>query len=450
MLYGTSIWMLLLSSGSAHMAQQIYKGNLLSSLSYDELKIIENGYIVVKDGIISDVYEKLPAEYNNEKITDYGDRLIIPAFSDLHMHAPQFAQRGIGMDRLLMDWLNDYTFPQEANFKDLAYASKIYARLIREFLRHDSFHLSLFTTLHYEACDLLFKMLEDSGLYAYTGLVNMDMNSPDYYVDDTNVSLEKTERFIAEHQYSQRVRPILTPRFAPTCSAKLMKGLGELALKYDLGVQTHLVESKAEAAWAKELYPDCASDGEIYEKYGLLQGSGPKIFAHVIFPTPTEERILKQYDGYAVHCPDATSNIIAGIMPLSKLHENGINITIGSDVGGGHFLAIYRQIARAAQISKMKEFYEEDYSKIELKNAFYMATAASEKIFPHSGKLEKGYRFDALVIENMLDKEYERPIADALERFCYIGDDSNIFARFIDGRLIDPDTIYKMICKKYL
>ena len=215
--------------------------------------------------------------------------------------------------------------------------------------------------------------------------------------------------------------------------------------KYDLGVQTHLVESKAEAAWAKELYPEFGSDGQIYESCGLLQGKGPKIFAHVIFPSEVEERILKEYDGISVHCPDATSNITAGIMPASAMHEKGLKIALGSDVGGGHFLGIYRQIARAAQISKMKEFYEEDYKRIKLANAFYMATVTGGSIFDRVGKLEKGYRFNALIIDNMLDEEYATSLQDALERFCYIGDERNIFERYIDGVRVDPEAVYQKL-----
>ena len=426
---------------------QIHKGNIITSASYDELKIVKQGYIAVKDGFIEDVSDTLKDEYKNETLIDHKDDLILPAFSDLHMHAPQYPQRGIGMDCLLFDWLNDYTFPQESNYRDIDYARSVYARLVREFLRQGSFHLSLFTTIHYDACDLLYRMLKEAGLYAYTGLVNMDRNSPDYYVDDTDVSLSKTERFITEHLDDEKVKPILTPRFAPTCSKKLMEGLGRLAEKYDVGVQTHLVESKAEAAWAKELYPEYASDGEIYEACGLLKGSGPKIFAHVIFPTETEERILKEYDGISVHCPDATSNIIAGIMPAAKMKEKGLKIALGSDVGGGHFLGIYRQIARAAQISKMKEFYEPDNKKIELANAFYMATVNGGSIFDRVGKLEKGYRFNALVIEDMLDEEYHTSLADALERFCYIGDERNIRERYIDGKKIDPDEVFQRLLK---
>lgn len=424
------------------MAKNIYKGNIISSKSYDELNVIENGYIVEEDGFIIDVYNNLPDEYKNNEIIDYSDKLIIPAFSDLHMHAPQYVQRGIGMDCLLFDWLNNYTFPQESNYKDINYAKSVYSKLVADFVRQGSFHLSLFTTLHYDACDLLFKMLDKTGLYAYTGLVNMDRNTADYYIDTTNDSLDKTERFIVEHSYSDKVKPIITPRFAPTCTKELLIGLGQLSEKYNIGVQTHLVESKAEAAWAKELFPEYESDGEIYEKCGLLNNDGPKIFAHVIFPTEIEERILKEYNGISVHCPDATSNVIAGIMPLSDMNKKGLKISLGSDVGGGHYLGIYTQIARAINISKIKSFYEEGYEKVNLANAFYLATVNGGSIFDKVGKLEKGYRFNALVIDNMLDKEYMTSLEDSLERFCYIGDDRNIKYRYLDGKLIDPEEVY--------
>ncbi|MBR0474988.1 MAG: amidohydrolase family protein [Erysipelotrichaceae bacterium] len=432
------------------MAITVYRGNIVTSESLTKLKVIENGYVVVEDGIIKAVLEEMTDEYRNYVVRNFGDGIIIPAFSDLHMHAPQFTERGIGMDCLLFDWLNNFTFPQESGFRDIEYARKIYPQVIREFLRHGTFQVNLFSTIHYDSCDLLFKLLMESGMYAYSGKINMDSNSPDYYVESTEESISSTERFIVEHQgLSDKVKPIIIPRFAPTCSLELLKGLGELAGKYDVGLHTHLVESIAEAAWSKELFPMCASDGEIYEMTGLLQGNGPKIFAHVIFPTEVEERILKQYNCTSVHCPDATTNITAGIMPASKMLDNGYSIAIGSDVGGGHFTGIYRQISRAVQLSKMKEFYEEDYKRLIFAEAFYMATVNGGKVFGNIGKIEPGYKFNALVIDGMQDDGYKITTEQCVERFCYIGDDRNIVARFIDGQFIDPEEVYKRLIEKY-
>ena len=401
----------------------------------------ERQYVFVRDGVIGEIAPVLPEEYDGIPVTDCGRGVMIPAFSDLHIHAPQYAQRGIGMDCLLFDWLTTHTFPEESRFEDTAYARRIYARLIRDMLRDGTMHASFFTTLHYDACLLLFRMLEESGMRAFCGITNMDRNTADGYVDTTAGSLAKTERFLRECGPGGDVRPILTPRFAPTCTGELLEGLGRLGAKYGAGMQTHLVESRAEAEWACALFPDCASDGEIYEKYGLL-GNGPVLFAHVIFPTETEFGILGKYACVPVHCPDATTNITAGIMPFSSMRERGSEPALGTDVGGGHHTGIYRQVSRAVQLSKMKEFYEPECRRIRFVDAFAAGTAAAESVFPGTGRLEPGCRFDALVIDGMEDEGGLLSPEERLERFCYIGDDRNIVARYLNGRPVDPDEVY--------
>ena len=433
------------------MSLGVYRGTIIYTDNPNQFVVVKKGNVVVENGIIEGVYEeKLPDRYRDLPVTDYGDNLIIPAFSDLHIHAPQFVERGVGMDCLLFDWLNNYTFPQESKFSNTEYARIIYSQLIYQFLKHGTFQANLFSTIHYDSCDLLFRMLMESGMYAYSGKINMDMNSPEFYVEETGKSLEDTERFILEHKdLSDHVKTILIPRFAPTCSRELLLGLGKLAVKYNQGLHTHLVESKAEAAWAKELFPDCSSDGEIYEKLGLLDGNGPKLFAHVIFPTETEDRVLKQYDCISVHCPDSTSNITAGIMPSQLMTERGYQVGLGTDVGGGHFMGLYRQIARSVQISKMKEFYEPEHKRLILSQAFYMATVTGGEVFGRIGKIKPGYRFNALVLGNLQDEGYELTPLECLERFCYSGDDRNIIDRFIDGKNIDPDTILNRLRKMH-
>lgn len=429
------------------MERKIFAGSLVTSESFDRLKVCNRRYITVEDGIIEGVYESaeaIPASFRDVPVTDYGKDIIIPSFSDLHIHFPQYAERGVGMDCLLFDWLNNYTFPQEAKFSDREYARIIYAQVIRDLIKNGTTQVNLFSTIHRESDDLLFEMLRKSGIYAYSGKINMDMNSPDFYVESTEASLYETEKFLAEHPFDadRRVKPILIPRFAPTCSEKLLKGLGNLGRKYHVGLHTHLVESKAEAAWARELFPQYGSDGKIYEECGLLEG-GVNIFAHVIFPTETEYRILKDYNCLSVHCPDATTNITAGIMPATDLIKAGLNVSIGTDVGGGHFMGIYRQIGRAVQLSKMKEFYEEGYDRLLFANAFYMATVNGGSAFGKIGKIEPGYRFNALVLSGMQDVGYELPVVECVERFCYIGDDRNISHRFVDGKELDAEKTFK-------
>ncbi len=420
---------------------KVYRSNLATAPAMGELTCLEHVFTVVQNGVIEGIYPELPANYKGIPVTDFGNGILIPAFSDLHIHASQFTERGVGMDCLLFDWLNNYTFPQEAGFASLTYAEKIYPQVIRELLRHGTMHASFFTTIHYDACGLFFDLLKKSGLYAFTGKVNMDRNSPDYLIEDTEESIRETDRFIAEHMGDSHVKPILTPRFAPTCSEKLLKGLAEIGKRRQVGLQTHLVESRAESAWTKELFPAYRTDGDIYEKLGFLD-NGPVIFAHVIFPEETDLEILKRHGCMSVHCPDATTNITAGIMPVSSLAAEGLPVSLGSDIGGGHGVAVYRQVGRAVQLSKMKEFYESDYKRITFADAFYMATAAGGSVFGKVGQLAEGYQFNALVIDGIEDKGLEgtdeaHTVPELLERFCYIGDDRNIAARFLDGKLLE-------------
>ena len=415
---------------------EIYHGDILYSENREKLNVYENSYIAVENGLVEGIYAQIPEKFSGVEVTDYGRALIIPAFSDLHVHAAQFIQRGIGMDLLLSDWLNIYTFPQESHFADPSYAEPIYEAYVNDMIRHGTFHACIFTTIHRHSTNILFKKLEEKGLRALVGKVNMDFQSPDYLCETTEESLRETEIFLDEHSGGERVKPILTPRFVPTCSRELLWGLGKLGKKYQVGVQTHVVESRWEAAESLRLFPDCRSDSEIYEKAGLL-GNGPSVFAHVIFPTEDDLRVMKEYHCTAVHCPDATNNVIAGIMAVDRLHREGLHLALGSDIGAGQQNGIYRQCAAAVKLSKLKEFYEPELGKtINIADSFYMATKAGGEVFGNVGTFEPGYVFDALVIDNLEDEGHPMTPAQRLERFCYAGDDRNIIARYLNGSFV--------------
>ena len=414
---------------------EIYRGNIVYSKSSKELVSIVHGYIIVSNGVIQDVFKELPKEYKDYKITDFGNAVIIPAFNDLHVHAPQYPNRGIAMDKLLSDWLNEYTFPLESKYKDEEFAKKVYSAFVDDLIKHGTLHASIYATIHNRATDYLISCLESKGIQAYVGKVNMDKDSPDILIEDTKQSLIDTETFIKKHINNKYAKPILTPRFAPTCSFELLKGLGELANKYHVGCQTHIVESLWEKEEAKKCFKDCRCDMQIYEEAGLLKNK-PFIAGHFIFPSEEDINLLKKSDGFAIQCPDATTNVIAGIMQTGKLLDEGINLGIGSDISAGSYLGIYRQVASVVRLSKLKAFYEPDNRTINFNEAFYMATLGSGKLFDKVGSLEKGYYFDALVIDDLEDDFMKLEPAQIVERFCYSGDVNNIKHRFLRGEEI--------------
>ena len=102
------------------------KGNIVYSKYPEKIEICDNSYLLYEGNKIIGVFSKIPDAYSEIQVKDYGDRLIIPGLVDLHVHAPQYAFRGLGMDLELLDWLNTNTFPEEAKYKDPEYAQKAY------------------------------------------------------------------------------------------------------------------------------------------------------------------------------------------------------------------------------------------------------------------------------------------------------------------------------------
>lgn len=414
----------------------ICRGNIVYSKDRNELDAHSDSYIAVEDGRVEGIYERLPEKFEGTPVKDFGDNVIIPAFSDLHVHAPQFPQRGLGMDLLLADWLNTYTFPQEARYADLDYAKEVYSAFLKTLTENGTFHACVYGTIHREATSWLIGQMEEKKIRAFAGKVNMDIQSPENLCETTEDSLRETEIFLESFAGNRYAKPILTPRFAPTCSFELLKGLGRLGQKYGVGMQTHLVESRWEALESIRLNPDCSCDTEIYEKAGLLE-NGPVVAAHFIFPGENDLRILKKYGGYAVQCPDATVNIIAGIMRTAYLADEGIRLGIGSDIAGGHLPGIYTQVGRSVQLSKLKAFYEPEGNRaIPFANAFYMATKEGGALFGKVGSLEPGYEFDALVIRDFSDSFRKITPEETVERFCYTGNPRDILAGFIQGEQV--------------
>ncbi len=411
-----------------------YKGNILYSKDKDTLISKENSYIVVMDGVVKEICDQLPNGFPKENIIDWGNHLILPGFCDMHVHAPQFLQRGVGMDRELLDWLNTYTYPNEAKFRDKEHARKIYSLFADELIRQGTLHVNCFSSIHYDASEILFDILEQRGLFAFTGKLNMDQNSADYYIETTEQSIIDTERFIRQHQSDGNVKASIVPRFSITCSEKLLAGLGRLSEKYGAPVHSHMCEALNEMKICKELFPDYKNGAEIFYKNNLL-GQRPTIMAHCIFMDDDVLELMKNPNCMAVHCPEATANVNAGgIMPVKKLLNMGINLAIGSDIGGGANLSIARGIATTIQHSKIRNMFDPQWEAVNLKEAFYMATRSGGRFFKNVGAFDEGYYFNALVVDDSSVCSDDMTPVERMERFCYAGDDRNIRMRYILGK----------------
>ena len=272
---------------------KILKGNLVSAPALGKLEIVEHGCLVLHDdGSIQSVEKAVPQSADAEVI-DYGDALIMPSFVDMHLHAPQYPMLGMGMDLPLIDWLNTYTFKTEARFEDSDYARRIYKKLASDLITSGTTRVCMFSSLHTDATLILMEELEKAGVTGYVGKVNMDRNGlPGKLQETTEESVRETLRWLDACHF-EHIKPILTPRFTPSCTDELMAELGRIAAARGLYVQSHLSESTNEIAWVKELHPECSQYWETYDKYGLWKtipswhtASGPTSASAPPFVTP--------------------------------------------------------------------------------------------------------------------------------------------------------------------
>lgn len=416
----------------------ILKGTFLHTPALGELEIRPNAYLVTNNTAVVGLYDTLPPEYEGQPVTDWGDALIIPAFTDLHIHAPQIINRGIGYDKELLPWLETYTFPAEARFADPTFADRAWKAFLNHLWAVGTLRFSAFATIHKEAAWRLMELTEQSGLRGLIGKVNMDRNSPDSLREDTHASLADTEELICRSREElHHTRFILTPRFVPSTTPELMDGLGQLGEKYDLPIQSHLSENPSEVAWVAQLHPDIPTYTQVYEAYGLLR-QDKTIMAHAIHLSDGEKDLLKDKGVMLAHCALSNTNLSSGIMPLRQDLGLGLRCCVASDVAGGHTANLARSVAATVQTSKLNGLNHPDQSPLSLAEAFYLATRGAGSFFGDGGAFLPGFEFDALVLRpSTLDALVERTPFERLEQFLYDGDDRNIAARYCAGSLVE-------------
>lgn len=410
-------------------------GHIVYTPTPEAMAIYPNHYLVCKNGKSAGVYAALTADDSRLPIYDYRDHIVLPGLCDTHVHAPQYAFRGLGMDMELLDWLNSRTFPEEARYSDIDYAETAYALFANALRRGATTRAAVFATTHIPATMALMRLMEKTGLNSFVGKVSMDENAPASLLEG-DAALERAEEWITSSLSAfRRTKPIITPRFVPSCSAKLLKGLGKLVRKYDLPVQSHLSENRSEAEWVKELCPWSDSYGDVYEIFDLFGDGIPTVMAHCVHSDAYERKWLKRRGVLISHCPASNINLSSGIAPVRKYLDDGIRVSLGSDIAGGFELSIFRAMADAIQSSKIRAIYSPDAGKpLRASEALYMGTKAASPLFGKVGSFEKDYAFDCVVIDDsLLTAPKALSVAERVERVIYLDRDIIIRAKFVGG-----------------
>ena len=414
---------------------KILKGNLVSAPALGALEIVEHGCLVLDDGGSILSAEKTVPSSADAEVIDYGDALIIPSFVDMHLHAPQYPMLGMGMDLPLIDWLNTYTFKTEARFADNDYARRIYKKLASDLITSGTTRVCMFSSLHTDATLILMEELEKAGVTGYVGKVNMDRNGSPELQETTEQSMHETLRWLDECRRFTHVKPILTPRFTPSCTDELMRWLGALARERGLYVQSHLSENKGEIAWVKELCPDCAQYWESYDRAGLWKPH--TVMAHCVHSDEREREAMRAHGVVTAHCAGSNINICSGVAPVRTLLREGNLVTLGSDIAGGALLAMNKVITMSIRASKFRHMQTDGKDAfLTVEEGYYLGSSAGHEYFGGHGGFVNGDKLHAIVVDDADFTEPAHPLSvrERFERAIYMLHRHNIVSVWSEGR----------------
>lgn len=449
------------------MHTRFFKGSFFHTPSYGVLEFMEEALMVVDEkGMIQQVLQTTDDAYEqtltmakaSKNLTELAkEQYFLPGFIDLHVHAPQWPQAGVALDAPLETWLNECTFPLEAKYSDLAFATAVYEDLVQHLLSVGTTTVLYFATVHLEASLALAKICATKGQRGLIGKVVMDLAemNPDYYRDASAQSaIEETEAFILAVKkmgegIQQGVYPVVTPRFVPSCSEQALAGLGALAQKYDVHVQSHCSESQWEHNHVFERFGK--RDTEVLRDFGLLQEKS--VMAHCNFLNENDGAIYHETGTAVAHCPISNVYFSNGVLPVKKLKEQGVEMGLGTDISGGFSPSLYDNIKQAVMASRILEDGVDVKrpsaqrgvadSRISVVEAFSLATqGGGEALSLPIGVLQPGFACDLQVIDL---KAKENPIQtfgvftqpeEILQKILYLATSSNIRQVWVQGQLV--------------
>uniref|UniRef100_A0A8C5PQ07 Guanine deaminase n=1 Tax=Leptobrachium leishanense TaxID=445787 RepID=A0A8C5PQ07_9ANUR len=282
------------------------------------------------------------------------NEFFMPGLVDTHIHAPQYSFVGSGMDKPLLQWLEYTTFPTEYTYSDLEIAENVYRTVVRRTLMNGTTTACYFATIHTDASLLLADIANQYGQRAFIGKVCMDCNETyPRYRETSEESINETKRYIEEMEKKKydRVKAIITPRFAISCTEKLLNALGCLAEKYNLHIQSHISESTAEIEEVRRLFPGYNNYTEVYSKNKLL--TNKTVMAHGCYLTDEELSIFQSKGASISHCPNSNISLCSGHLDVQNVLKQNVKLGLGTDVAGGYSISILDAIRKAVETSKI-------------------------------------------------------------------------------------------------
>jgi guanine deaminase len=264
--------------------------------------------------------------------------VVMPGMVDLHAHLPQMANSGVGFALDLLTWLDRLTFPTERSWSDVAVAERLSPAIFEAFAAAGTTTVLGYGVVYEAATDAAFRAAEAHGIRAILGKVMMDRGTYDEVIEPSTIldrSLRESADLISRWHGADdgRLGYAVTPRFAVSCSAEMLRQSAALARSTGAWWQTHVSEDAFEIAEVARCFPEARDYVDIYDRAGGL--GEHTVLAHGIHLSDRELARLVETGTRIAHCPASNLFLGAGVMPLSKFLRARLSIGLGSDVSGG-------------------------------------------------------------------------------------------------------------------
>lgn len=397
------------------------RGRILNPLSDTQCEYFKDGLIVARlaagDWIVDAIGHapEIAARYGLDlDACPPNDGTLLPPFYDTHFHWVQDDVREMPKASLL-EWLETYTFPEEARFANPDYAEAKAEAFWKRIVATGTVGGLCYSSIHSVALDAA--MRHALPTFRIGGSL-MTMNCPDFLQ-------QKKDQAIGAVRYGYekyRQRYCVTPRFAPTTHPEVMTAAAKLARNKGLFQQTHLDETKAEIEWVLGIYDKLEGfEGvqtytEIYHRCGML---GPRtVMGHAIHLEPSELELLAKTDTAIASCPTSNApfeqdGLGSGLFNFEQAERYGIRWALASDIGGGPFLSMFDVMASFVAQNREADIAAATYAK-----ALYRSTLAAAEILGYAsrkGNFAPGKAFDII---QCIDPPASAEPKDAEELLC--------------------------------
>jgi 5-methylthioadenosine/S-adenosylhomocysteine deaminase len=395
----------------------------------DALEIIE-GAVMVREGRILSVGAEPSAPCDH--VINAGGDYLLPGFIQTHLHLCQTLFRSYADDMPLLEWLQRRIWPMEAAHSPSTLRAAVRLAAAELLLSGTTTALTM-ETVH--DTDVVFETLAEVGLRATVGkcMMDSDDNVPSRLREDTQRSIDESVALRARWDGAShgRLRAAFAPRFAVSCSRRLLEAVAALSASDRVIVHTHASESRDEVDVVRRLSGGL-SNLEYLNATGLA--SERLCAAHCVWVSEAEQALMAERDVKVMHCPGSNLKLGSGIAPVVDMRQRGICVSLGADGAAcNNRLDMFDEMRLAATLQAIRRAP----GSLTARDALWMATREGARALglqDELGSVEPGKRADLILVSR--DRPHISPDADPWSTLVYGARGTDIRMTMVDGEVL--------------